>query len=252
MAKVNSFLSERLKMATEKFSKMANLAEQASSGGLSTFSGIFRTQKLTSLEEENLRDMLFAFSENTEEIETDLSELITITSEVKAISNQAAILHGERIKKVQGLLKNYKDGAFSAWLIAAYGNRQTPYNFLQYYELNLAIPQVLRSQLEMMPRQIIYVLASREGDLKIKEEIIKSYKGQPKDELLASIRRAFPLASRDKRAQNLTRQTFLALKRMQASLQASEYFPSAKEKKTVVGELKAFIKFVEGLGIAQP
>lgn len=74
------------------------------------------------------------FSSGEGNLTLDLAELSLITSEVKAINNQAAILHGERIKKAQTLLKSYQEGAFSAWLNATYGNRQTPYNLMQYYE----------------------------------------------------------------------------------------------------------------------
>ena len=49
-------------------------------------------------------------------------------------------------KERKTILKNYRDGAFSAWLIATYGNRQTPYNFLQYYELYITLPEHLHLQ----------------------------------------------------------------------------------------------------------
>lgn len=37
--------------------------------------------------------------------------------------------------------------------MAAYGNRQTPYNLMQYYEFCEAMPKHLRPQIELMPRQ---------------------------------------------------------------------------------------------------
>ena len=82
-------------------------------------------------------------------------------------------MHGERIKKAQEILKSYRDGAFTAWLLAAYGNRQTPYNFLQYYELYTALSPGLHSQLEAMPRHAVYVLASRSGELTQKETMVR-------------------------------------------------------------------------------
>ncbi|NGX37987.1 MAG: hypothetical protein K1000chlam2_01156, partial [Chlamydiae bacterium] len=42
MVKVNDLLSSRFKKASEKLSKMTNLAEMSTSGSLSSFSGVFR------------------------------------------------------------------------------------------------------------------------------------------------------------------------------------------------------------------
>ena len=86
----------------------------------------------------------------------DLEFLTTITSEVKAINNQAIILHGERIKQcTRTFLTKYRDGAFSAWLISTYGNRQTPYNFLQYYEFYQSLNLELQKRMDDMPRQVV-------------------------------------------------------------------------------------------------
>ena len=128
MNKVNKFLAQRLKRA-EKTSKMTALATQSAQGNLSTFSGIFGISELNKDEKESLSVILKEFAEENKSIDQDLKSLIALTSEVKAINNQAVILHGERIKQAQEILKRYRDGAFSAWLINTYGNRQTPYNF---------------------------------------------------------------------------------------------------------------------------
>lgn len=247
MAKVNFFLTERLKRTTERFTnKISDLAERSSSGALSSFSGVFRVQKLTHLEKEKLRDILDSFAtDQSLNLDSDLEALSCLTSELRAISNQAAILHGERIKKAQSLLKNYKEGAFTAWMIATYGNRQTPYNFLQYYEFYNNIPELLQQQLDAMPRQVVYALASREGDKSLKEEIIKNFSGQTKDELMMLIRRTFPLSQRDKRAQNPFKQTVVALERIRLSLAEQRARPTAQEKEAVIKELKAFLAFIE-------
>lgn len=236
MAKVNSLLSQRFKRATEKLSKMTALAELTTSGSLSSFSGIFRVTPLSSHEEETLRTLLDIHSTEKNNIKEDLKRLSTITTEVKAINNQAAILHGERIKKAQEILKKYKDGAFTSWLIATYGNRQTPYNFLQYYELYTALPQVFHSKLEEMPRQAVYALASRSGSSEKKLQIIKEYKGEPKQELLALIRETFPLAKEDKRAQDLAELAISSFARLQALLSHRDFCPT-HEQKTKLEEL---------------
>ncbi len=203
MGKVNELLTKRLKKNDQTPTKMSAMAQQSAHGNLTGFSGVFGLSELNDNEKAFLETLLHEYATGKENISGDLTALISITSEVKAINNQAAILHGERIKRAQQVLKKYRDGAFTSWLIAAYGNRQTPYNFLQYYEFYTAIPQSLRPQIEAMPRQAIYTLASREGPLKKKEEIVKNYQGETKNELLSLIRETFPLEDDDKRRKNV-------------------------------------------------
>lgn len=245
MVKVNSLLSERLKRATDKLSKMTTLVERSSSGNLSSFSGVFQVAPLNEKEQESLASLLDQYKSEAQEIKEDLSQLSTLTAEVKAINNQAIILHGERIKKAQNILKNYLDGAFSAWLMAIYGNRQTPYNFLQYYELHTALPGDLHHKLGEMPRQAVYSLASREGNQDQKERIIKNYNGEPKQELLKLIRETFPLADNDRRAQDIAELAIKELRRLFSHLASSSFTPSPKQKcqlQQILKELKTHIE----------
>lgn len=237
MPTVNSLLTKRLKSATEKLSKMTSLASRSSSGDLSSFSGVFRITPLSENEQEKLESILNEYKQTDDaDIEDDLSLLTSLTSEVKAINNQAAILHGERIKRAQELLKKYQDGAFTAWLLTTYGNRQTPYNFLQYYELYRSIPQALHSKLEEMPRQALYVLASRSGAKEKKEELIKEYAGESKQELLTKIRQTFPLPESDKRSHDLADVVITQLRRLQRLYNEPHFEPTLKQK-TVLKEL---------------
>ena len=245
MAKVNSLLTQRLKMATEKLSKMTNLVEMSSSGNLSSFSGIFRVAPLNEKEKEALSSLLEQYKNETQEIEGDLYHLSSITAEVKAINNQAIMLHGERIKKAQEILKNYRDGAFSAWLVGTYGNRQTPYNFLQYYELHTALPERLHQKLDEMPRQAVYSLASRAGSQEQKVLIIQNYQGEPKQELLKLIRETFPLAENDKRGQDHSASAINVLSRLHTHLAASSFTPTADQKKQLMQLLKALKTLIE-------
>lgn len=198
MSKIDALLQARLH--TEKdLTKVKSLAKQSADGGLSTFSGLFKVGKLSKHEEELLETILQEHKEDGKEVDKDLSSLIAITLEVKAIQNQAALLHGERIKRVQTMLKGYKEGAFTAWLMAAYGNRQTPYNFLLYYEFCEGLPTDLKQKVESMPRQAVYTLASRKVSPEKKQQIIASYSGQTKREMLELIRTSFPLERNDLR-----------------------------------------------------
>lgn len=244
MVKVNELLTSRFKKASEKLSKITDLAELSSSGRLSGFSGIFRVATLSENEEEQLRNLLATFSFEESDIPSDLKYLSLITSEVKAINNQAAILHGERIKRAQEILRKYRDGAFSTWLIQIYGNRQTPYNFLQYYELYMSIPTGLQEKIDEMPRQAIYTLASRNISQKQKEEVIKEYKGETKQELLTLIREKFPLSEGDGRARDLAEYIYLNLRRLRREIKRESFRPTLDQKNQIWGIIQSITKLL--------
>lgn len=244
MNKVNKFLSERLKKA-DKNNKMSALATQSMEGNLTSFSGIFGFSELSSSEKEDLAHILKKFSSEEAPYDEDLKSLITLTSEVKAINNQALILHGERIKAAQSILKKYKDGAFTSWLINTYGNRQTPYNFLQYYEFYLTLPQTLRPLLEMMPKQAIYTLASREGALEDKQFIIQNYQGETKRELIQIIRETFPLKPKDKRNKSIALGLINGFEKLRQTLKTSAHLLSEKQKNTLKNLLKEILSFLD-------
>lgn len=199
MKKVNTLIEQRLK-PNKTNHKMTVLASESSQGNLSSFTGIFRIEALSEQEKKTLQELLGSFAKPDQpNIQHDLDFLITLTAEVKAINHQAALLHGERIQKAQNILKTYQEGAFTAWLIATYGNRQTPYNFLQYFEFYTACPKPIQLQIESIPRQAIYTLATRQGKLSEKLLLIQSYQGETKDQFLAKIREQFPLNTKDRR-----------------------------------------------------
>jgi hypothetical protein len=246
MSKFNDLLNLRFKQKETQQPKMTALVERSNNGDLSSFSGIFRTTALNEKEKLDLETILknFRFNENYE-VDNDLKSLMAITSEVKAITNQAVILHGERIKRAQDILKKYKDGAFTAWLFATYGNRQTPYNFLQYYEFYSLLPPTLHTKLDQMPRQAVYTLASRSGSLEKKESIVQNYHGQPKQELLSLIRIEFPLDDEDKRLPNYAAHGLAFLKRAREVLRNPICVPSEEEKKqlrNLVAQIQTLIE----------
>lgn len=217
MGNVNALIAQRLKKG-EQTSKMAEMAKQSVNGNLSGFSGIFAVAELSPHEKQHLEAILMEHAQDSKDLSKDLEALISITSEVKAINNQAAILHGERIQKAHTILTRYRDGAFTTWLIAAYGNRQTPYNFLQYYRFYELLPRLLRTKIEAMPRQAVYTLASREGPIALKQKIVEDYTGQTKMELLEMIRETFPLAKEDKRARDMGKAVMHGLEQIYQTL----------------------------------
>lgn len=238
MEKVNALLTERLKK-TDGPSKMAAMAKQSASGNLTSFSGVFSITDLSEHEKMHLQGILRHYATDIDSLNHDLENLIFITSEVKSINNQGALLHGERIKKAHEILIKYRDGAFTAWLIAAYGNRQTPYNLMQYYEFCCAMPKTLRLQIESMPRQVVYVLASRDGSIESKKTFVENYYGETKAELLTRIREAFPLAEKDLRRKNIADKVLIALKNIHNDLKKRNCRFSTSQKNAAVTLLEA-------------
>lgn len=231
MSKVNNLLFNRLR---QKFSKTTELAEISSRGNLSSFSGVFKVHPLSDPEKEALEALLENYKNESQDlIEEDFQRLASITSEIKAINNQAAILHGERIKKAQEILKKYRDGAFSSWLVATYGNRQTPYNFLQYYEFYLLLPVTLHPKLDEMPRQAIYTLASRDAPFEQKQEILKNYNGETKKEVLKLIRKTFPLEENDRRREDFVEQAIIELKKLKEVFAEKRFRPTDEQKQVL-------------------
>jgi hypothetical protein len=231
MSKFNDLLSLRFKAKESPQAKMTALVERATNGDLSSFSGVFRVTALSEPEKNALEEILKSFRQTeTDDVDGDLKALVAITSEVKAITNQAVILHGERIKKAQEILKKYRDGAFTAWLYTTYGNRQTPYNFLQYYEFYSIMPATLHPKIDQMPRQAIYTLASRAGEIERKQDLVNSYAGQPKQELLKLIRQMFPLSDDDKRLPDFGSHGLAFLKRAREMFKHSQCRLAAPDK----------------------
>ncbi len=245
MTKVNNLLSDRLKKKEHDSAKMHALAERSSTGQLSGFSGVFQVAKLNKEEQEKLKEILTShLSEENLELDRDLNDLIAITSEVKAISSQAIILHGERIKRAQTVLTKYRDGAFTDWLIHTYGNRQTPYNFLQYYEFYTNLSHDLKEIAQEMPKQAIYTLASREAAFDLKIEIVKGYSGESKQEMLKKIRKAFPLLKSDKRGSNNAQKILKSLELVIEDFKQDAILFTKEEKKQASIYLKQIKEFL--------
>jgi len=246
MAKFSSLLSLRMKQKDSQKPKMTALVKQSNEGNLSSFSGLFQVSPISEKEKNILEELLNNFQANKEyDIKNDLEILSNITSEVKAITNQAVMLHGERISKAQSVLKNYNNGAFTAWLITTYGNRQTPYNFLQYYDFCSKMPNHLLPIIDEMPRQAVYTLASRTGENTKKEEIIKNYNGESKKEMLNIIRNQFPLNRDDKRLPNIANQSISSLIRLKILFKHSLFETTDQQKNKIyqlLDELFSLIK----------
>lgn len=244
--KINSLINERMK--TGSSTKMSTMAERSASGNMTSFAGLFSVTELSTQEKESLESILSSYASDASDIKRDLKQLSAITQEVKAINNQAAILHGERIKRAHTLLTNYKEGAFTAWLIQTYGNRQTPYNLMQYYEFYEELPVTLRSKLELMPRQAVYTLASREGEFSRKLEIVENYAGETKGVLLSLIRDRFPLHEKDRRRQNYPEAAMVQLKKAYGVIEKIRSL-SQNQKQAFKEELSQLKQLIDGIKV---
>jgi len=245
MSSLSDALSTRLQKKEIKINKMTHLAERSQEGSLSSFSGVFQVSDLSIQEKERIEEILHAFCEEEGRLSSDLEQLLFLTSEVKAITHQAVLLHGERIQKAQEILRNYKEGAFSSWLIATYGNRQTPYNFLRYFEFWRLLSDKQKTQIELMPRQAVYSLASREGELQKKLGVIESFSGETKAELLRLIRDLFPLADKDKRKTSFADSFTQGLERLLELTAKKSCSFSKQQKEKAQKHLLELLKWVD-------
>lgn len=170
-----------------------------------SFRAMFDPHELAEAEINNLK-LIFEESatESTheEEIDKDFSQLLQITSELKAIQKQAVILVGERICAVRDIFKRHggEGIGFTAWLSIAFNAKKTAYNAMAYFELYSALPtEELKTKMKQMPVKVSYVLASRKAPEKLKFSIIDSYQGEKQREMLDRIEEHMPIQG-DKRS----------------------------------------------------
>lgn len=180
---------------------------------VNNFNSVFDTRPLDEDEAYILEEMLAQQAEDlsNEKVTEDAEVLKQITAEIKAIGKQGAILLGERVHRARELLRPYRDGTFTKWLETAFGTRKTGYNVLAYYELYRALPHdELRADFKKLQQRTAYILASREGDLGTKAEIIREYHDKPHSELMEIIQEKLPIALGDKRASKISAGKILA------------------------------------------
>ena len=148
-------------------------------------------------------------SHTESQVHNDISNLKSITAEIKAIGRQGILLMGERISQARELLKSYHNGTFTKWLDSTFGSQKTGYNLLTYYDFYSALPEpALKDKFRKLPQKVAYILASRKGDMKKKEEIVRDYDVQKPKDLLSIIQEKLPVKPNDKRTLkdgNLTR-----------------------------------------------
>jgi len=111
------------------------------------------------------------------------------------------VLMGERIHRAREVLKPYKNGTFTRWLSSTFGTRKTGYNTLSYFELYRDLPQErLKEQFKKIPLKAAYILASREGNIDAKANIIREYHSYDYNDLVALIQEKLPIPHSNKQA----------------------------------------------------
>ncbi len=240
MSKANSLATALLEKKPQEKQEFKESFEVTKPALMSGFRGMFGERTLSPYEEERIEEILKAHGTEKEhsQVEEDCRSLFRITSEIKAISNQSILLHGERIKRAQEILKGYKDGAFTAWLLATYGNRQTPYSMLQYFDLYTSLPQKEKLLIESLPKKAAYALASREGAFETKLQLLKGYKGEKQQEMIVRIRETFPKNSADKRTKSLSLSLLHELEKLVARLEgrAEKFTPDERKRLQELGK----------------
>lgn len=201
MSKANSLVRQFL---ASKKKKEEGKQEQAVMPH-NSFRAMFDPHELDAEELSSLKEI---FESNlsdgvSEGAEKDYSELIRLTSELKAIQKQAVLLVGERIHVAREIFQKYGGSetiAFTSWLSLAFTSRKTAYNALAYYDLYQALPNnELKVKMREMPVKAGYVLASRKGEDTLKHSIIEHYNGEKQEEMLMIIEEQIPIEG-DKRS----------------------------------------------------
>lgn len=174
----------------------------------------FQVQELDQKEKTSIEKLLVDYyaPEKREEkdVTADLQDLSQMTAEIKAIGKQGLLLIGERVAKAREILKSYRDGAFTKWLEGTFGSIRTGYNMLGYYELYHALPEdSLREYLKKIPQKVVYILASRNGALETKADIIREYHDLRAEEFIMLIREKLPSDLADNRGKRTINQTLI-------------------------------------------
>jgi hypothetical protein len=101
--------------------------------------------------------------------------------------------------------------------------------------------------IDLMPKQVIYTLATRSAEIKEKESFILSYKGETKSELLARLRDLFPLEESDLRKQKVPEQLLQSLEKALKLSERKAFRPTKKEKESLLLLLAQIKERVENI-----
>ena len=172
---------------------------------VNSFNSVFDIKPLDTSESVKIEKLLFennlSREVTDEDIKKDAKKLQSLTADIKAIGRQGTVLIGERVFLAMQILKSYKNGTFTKWLDSTFGAKKTGYNCLAYFELYRGLSNDdLREKLKKIPLRSAYILASRDGEPKIKEEIIRECHELGHHELITIIQKRLPVSTKDRRS----------------------------------------------------
>lgn len=181
-----------------------------------------------------------------EKVIRDIEELKTATREIKTIGKKSIILQGERIFRARLILKAYgkENGAFVQWLDKTFESRGSAYSMLHYYEFHQSLPSdFLRLIMRKMPLQAAYALSSKEGNMEIKIDLLKNYRGESQKDLLLLIQERFPCDKRKKKRKEANEKMIERIGKLWETLEKREETLSDKQR----GKIRFFLEKFQAL-----
>jgi hypothetical protein len=170
---------------------------------VNTFTSVFGKSELEEREASSIEQLVIQYAmpchvSKSQSIQ-DVEEMKQLTAEIRSVGKRCLVLIGERVFKVRDILKRYKEGSFTQWLIGTFGCRRTGYNYLTYYEFYKQLPNnELKEGFKKFPQKFAYKLASRKGDIGIKCDIVREYCTFPLEEIYKIIDEMLPLKSEER------------------------------------------------------
>ncbi len=237
------------------FSNPAFQQKQSSGAGFNlvpqsnNFQSVFDVKPLDEVDVTTIENLLIENSHpdsmSAVQVKQDIDSLKALTAEIKAIGRQGILLMGERVSKARDMLKSYHQGTFTRWLSTTFGSRKTGYNLLTYYDFYSSLSnQELKEKFRKIPQKAAYILASRKGDMKKKEEIVLNYSDQKPIKLISLIHENLPADEEDRRSpkDRELKQLAKLTEALQALLYTTKQF--TRQSRVLLEELKVTIDAV--------
>jgi predicted HTH domain antitoxin len=118
--------------------------------------------------------------------------MLPLQKKMKFICNLFSISYDHELSNSGELLKNYKIGTFVKWIDVTFDSRRTGYNYLSYYDLYTCLPHNAKEGLKKISQKVAYLLASRDGGIDKKAEIINEHHNLKANELISLINEQIP------------------------------------------------------------
>jgi len=142
-------------------------------------------------------------SPEAKQLGEDAKRLKVITGTVRSIVKQGAFLLGQQIHEAKEILRKHRNSerTFTEWMkITFTQGHRSAYNALELFQFHEEIEDpMLQNKLKEIPKRAAYLLASRDGDISRKIEILKNYSDQKADDLIILIDETLPLPDTDGR-----------------------------------------------------